>query len=219
MTDEKIDFIHSKFKLTFRGIVENSDGWKELILTKYQLISVFISVPLIFCYFLNVSTAEKSLKVIGSVNSSALDLLGGIVGLSLAGLTLIITFGNQEMIQRGAKYQYQKYVDNGDIKPTYFQKAISKFAFIVFIQILALIVFFVSSIVVDFDIKIEESMAYCINSIFFSLGIHFLIYALILVIALILNLFSFSQQSNEHHFGSAVPKPNTNPQMIGKEGK
>jgi hypothetical protein len=206
MEKEEIDFINSKFKPSFRGIIEASGGWKELLWTKFHLFSGAISFCVIILYFLNISSIKESFDLIKTVGESAISLLGGIVGLSLAGLTLIITFGNPDMIARGSKYQYKQYSEKGDFEASYFQVAIAKFAFIVFYQILVLIVFFLISLFQDMDIEVNPALAFSTNTVVFCLSCHLLIFSLVLVIALIFNLFSFSQNSNFHNFASNVPR-------------
>ncbi len=204
MSDE---IIKSRFKEGFSGIVRNSGGYKELFYTQFNLYTVLISIFIISLYFCNIKTAKESLLILDKLNTSVISLLGGIVGLSLAGLTMIITFSNPEIIERSSKKQFEEFLKNDSFNISYFQKAIAKFSFIVFFQIVTLIFLFISATVKDFDIKVPNQLAYWFNSIIFCISIYMIVFSLILVIASILNLFTFSQTSNFFNFVKQFPEP------------
>lgn len=206
-TNDKI--IKEKFKHGLKGVVFNSGGWTQLFGTKFNLWSLIITLFLIVLFILNVDTNEKSLKLIDSLNSTANSILGGIVGLSLAGLTLIITFGNPEVIENSAKKQSLQFSSTENFDVSYFQKAIAKFAFIVFFQVLSLIFFFISSIIRGMDIEISEKYVYYANLLIFSIGTYLMVFSLILVVASIMNLFTFSQTSNFFNFIKHIPTRKT----------
>jgi hypothetical protein len=188
--------IKNNFKKGLYGVIKDSGGFKELFITRYNLLSIIVSFFLLIIYLLQVKNASHAVKFLEILNDKALPLLGGIVGLSLAGLTLIITFSNREIIDRCSSAQYSDFKKNGMFNASYFQKVVAKFAFIVLIQVLTLLLFFFTSLLLNFKININECCAFCINTIIFLLESYLIIYSFLLVIALILNLFTFSQTSN-----------------------
>lgn len=198
------EVIRKNFKSGLRGIINSSGGFKQLFYTMFHFWSIIILLCIVTLYSFNVKTAEHSLNLIDSLIASATSVLGGIVGLSLAGLTLIITFSNPEVIERSVSKQlkdYQKqlaeYEEGNHIKldPSYFQKAIAKFSFIVLFQVISLIFFFLCGIFRGFVFEINPQIAYWINTVVFGAGIYLMTFSLILVVASILNLFTFSQTS------------------------
>jgi ABC-type multidrug transport system fused ATPase/permease subunit len=195
ISDDDSKLIKRKFKSGIKGIIHNSGGLGELLWTKFNFWSGIIALLVITLYRFNIKEITDELKLIDSLNSAAISLLGGIVGLSLAGLTLIITFGNPEVIERSSKKQSEQFQKENNFNVSYFQKAIAKFTFIVFFQVCVLILFFLTSTIRSMDIKINENQAHWINTIIFCLGSYLIIFSLVLVLASIMNLFTFSQTS------------------------
>ncbi len=206
ISDDDSKLIKHKFKSGINGIIHNSGGLRELLWTKFNFWSGIIALVVITLYSLNIKEIPDELELIDSLNSVAISLLGGIVGLSLAGLTLIITFGNPEVIERSSKKQSEQFQKENNFNVSYFQKAIAKFAFIVFFQVCVLILFFFTSMIRSMNIKINESQAHWINTIIFCLGIYLVIFSLVLVLASIINLFTFSQTSNFFNFMKHIVK-------------
>lgn len=137
---------------------------------------------------------------------TGLSLLGGIVGLSLAGLTMIITFSSTEIVDDSVMKQYEMYLNEHKLNASYFQTAIAKFSFIVFVQVVSLLFFVIVSITAGFKIEVEVKWAYWINSFVFLFGSYLISYSILLVIASVLNLFTFSQTSNFIKFVSKFPR-------------
>lgn len=205
--------IKEKFKPGFQGIIFNSGGISKLFCTKFNLSAVILTVIISVVYYLNVSKISEEIRLIETLISIAISLLSGIVGLSLAGLTLIITFSNPEVIEYSSKNQFEQFEKDNYFNVSYYQKAIAKFSFIVFFQVCTLILFFIISIFKGFKIEICECHAHIINAITFCLGFYFIVFSLILVLVSILNLFTFSQTSNFFNFMKYRPNISENDQM------
>lgn len=192
--------IKEKFKSGFQGIIFNSGGISKLLYNEYNLSAILLTLIISVVYYFNVSKISEEISLINALISIAISLLSGIVGLSLAGLTLIITFSNPVVIEYCSKNQFEQFKKDNFFKVSYYQKAVAKFAFIVFFQVCTLIIFFLLSIFRGFNIKICECHAHIINAIIFCFGFYFLVFSLILVLVSILNLFTFSQTSNFFNF-------------------
>jgi hypothetical protein len=203
VTAEENKIIKEFFAPDLKGIVKNSGGCKALFYTKYNLIAVMLTTVASFLYWLKNFNIEQSIEIVKTLNSTSISLLSGIVGLSLAGLTLIITFSNPYLVNRGIEIQVSNLKKQEILKASYFQKAIAKFSFIVFFQIITLIVFFISSIFEKFGFVVTSQIARCTNGIFFTIGFYLITFSLILVVASIFNLFTFSQTSNFVNFCKA----------------
>lgn len=190
------DVIKQRFKSGFWGIVQNSNGFRELILTRFNVVSLIITIFIVVLYLSNIKTTDESFKLITNLNSTIISLLSGIVGLNLAGLTIIMTFTNPEIVDDGALKQYNEFIDTGKVGVSYFQIVIAKFSFMVLFQTASLLFFIVSITVGNLNIKVDEQIAYRINTCVFSFSMYLIVFSVVLVIALILNLFTFSQTSN-----------------------
>jgi hypothetical protein len=205
--------IKEKFKSGFQGIIFNSGGISKLLCTKFNLGAVILTLIISVVYYFNISKISEEIRLIDALISISISLLSGIVGLSLAGLTLIITFSNPEVIEYCSKNQFEQFEKENYFNVSYYQKAVAKFAFIVFFQVCTLIIFFTISIFRGFNIEICECYAHLINAITFCFGFYFIVFSLILVLVSILNLFTFSQTSNFFNFMKYRPNIGENDQI------
>lgn len=205
MKNEKKE-ISKVFQGRLKGIVIISGGLWELFWTKFNLVSLLITVFILSFYFLSVDSLEQSHVALSNLTESGVAILGSIVGLSLAGLTLIIAFSNTALISNSITSQLRKYLKDKTLTPSYFQKAVAKFSFIVLFQIMSLIFFLVINILCGYEIKSNSSYAFGVNKVIYTIALYFMIFSLVLVVASIVNLFTISQTSNFLDFMESKPK-------------
>lgn len=187
--------IKSLYKTNFRAILNISGGLKKIFCTKYNFIAVLLSIILLCILFITIDLTHFPGDLNEKLIQGGISILTSIVGLGLAGLTLIITFSNPDLIERDIERQVSKF-DESYFDFTFFQKALAKFVFIVLFQTVTLFVLFCFSVILQMKIQMPIKFTTLLNLIGFFISCYLILYSILLVWASILNLFYFSQMSN-----------------------
>jgi len=92
-------------------------------------------------------SSRRLFELIDKIVDTGLSLDGGLIGLSLAGLTLIVTFGSEKLLKSMVMLSIKKPFEkrkSGNTKVGFsgYQTAVAKFGFAVFVQVVSLIVLF-----------------------------------------------------------------------------
>ncbi len=195
MGTDNTNNIKGLYKTNLRAIFKISGGIKNLLCTKYNFIAVLISLILLCILFLTVDLTQFPSDLNEKLIQGGISILTSIVGLGLAGLTLIITFSNPDLIERDIERQVSKF-DESNFDFTFFQKALAKFVFIVLFQTMTLFVLFCFSVILQLKIQMPIKITALLNLFGFFISCYLILYSILLVWASVLNLFYFSQMSN-----------------------
>jgi len=150
--------------------------------------------------------AKSTLNLLNNVIEVGLSLDGGLLGLTLAGLTLIVTFGSDRLLKHMVKINVENALENNrEIGFSSYQTAVSKFAFAVFVQVITLIVLFIFSLAVNFSFSFEnEKYNHLFNCIYLSIAVFLVLYSLSLVVQMTINIFTISQMNHAVYFSDSV---------------
>lgn len=169
-------------------------------------VSVGIGV-LLFVFCLLVAESEMEIyELIDKIVEIGISLDGGLIGLSLAGLTLIVTFGSEKLLKRIVNLTVEKAVKENKL-PTFsgYQTAVSKFSFAVLIQILTLIVLVIYKVAMGFSFSFEEKQLNIVfNSLFLAIAIFLIFYSLFLVVQMTFNIFTISQMNHSVYLKESI---------------
>lgn len=186
------------------------------LLTVYEFRSVwknpsfFLAITISFLTFLVLFfggfSSKKLFELIGEIVDTGLSLDGGLIGLSLAGLTLIVTFGSEKLLKSMVMLNVRKHLEK-DAKVIFsgYQTAVSKFGFAVFVQVISLIVLFFYNLISKLELSFtNDSMNACFNSFYLSVAVFLIIYSLFLVVQMTINIFTISQMNHCIYFSECV---------------
>jgi ABC-type multidrug transport system fused ATPase/permease subunit len=173
-------------------------------------VAFFISF-LTFC-FLTIGgfSSEKLFNVITEIVDTGLSLDGGLIGLSLAGLTLIVTFGSEKLLKSMVKISVEDLLKNGmpdksKIKFSSYQTAVSKFGFAVFVQVISLIILFFYNLILKLELpSLNESLNTYFNAFFLSLAVFLILYSVFLVAQMTINIFTISQMNHSLYLSESI---------------
>ncbi len=173
--------------------------WKiyadENFLIKPPIIISFLLAAIICLGIALFADNKQLLVLIDNIVNIGLGLEGGLIGLTLAGLTLIVTFGSDKLMKHLVRDNLLKAIEaERPPKHSVYQRSVAKFTFAVFVQILTLLVLFTVNILMKLkvslpNVKVNEA----INILTFFLCLFLLFYSLILVLQMTLNIFTISQ--------------------------
>jgi hypothetical protein len=176
--------------------------------------SFFISITITFILFLvfilGDFSSKKLFDMIIKTVDIGLSLDGGLIGLSIAGLTLIVTFGSEKLLKIIVMLKIQKTYENEDLTSQVigfsgYQTAVSKFGFAVFIQVLSLIIFFFFELSLSLELSFNnEKLNANFNCIYLCFAIFLILYSLFLVGQMTINIFTISQMNHSVYFSECV---------------
>lgn len=146
------------------------------------------------------------LECIDKAISAGFGILSALLGLSLAGLVLIVSFGNMTLLKALIKSNINEAQKNkSDIGFSSYQTIIAKFTYAVFVQVLTLI-----SLVLIFFIRILEivlndlNFVYLINFSIFNFILFTIIYSLVLLAYMVINIFTIAQMNHMVMFKEVI---------------
>lgn len=168
---------------------------KRLIKSKQLWASITISI-LVFLILIFVKNNIDLFDLLVNLINRILSVLPNILGFTLTGYALLVSFGNDNFMKEVTIQEDEGY--------SFYQHFSSIFAWSIIIQASALFVAFVFSIIADFHITSKHSGFY--NLFAFFLLTFLSIYSLLLVIRLVLNVFSFGQVIQFHYTALELEK-------------
>jgi hypothetical protein len=165
---------------------------------------------LFLVFILGDFSSKKLFDIIIKTVDIGLSLDGGLIGLSLAGLTLIVTFGSEKLLKTMVRLKIQKHFENKDsmsqvIGFSGYQTAVSKFGFAVIIQVFSLIILFFFKLFLALELSFSnEKLNANLNCIYLCLAIFLILYSLFLVVQMTINIYTISQMNHSVYFSECV---------------
>lgn len=180
--------------------------WKNPSFYLAAIVALLTFLVLVFGGF----SSKKLFALIGEIVDTGLTLDGGLIGLSLAGLTLIVTFGSEKLLQSMVMLSVRKPFEkdapkNAKVGFSGYQTAVSKFGFAVFVQVISLIVLFFYNLISKLELSFSSSsLNMYFNSFYLGFAVFFIIYSLFLVVQMTVNIFTISQMNHSIYFSECV---------------
>lgn len=197
VTEEKIKEI---FAGDIRGMLRAGGSWKNL-LDKYLILFTFLPSILIIILIISINLSNESLiSILESIISNGLTVVGVILGLSLGGFILVVSYGNQELIKKAIQQQVGKLSQSNDLQPSYIQKSTAKFGIIVILQFLIFFAFIIFSVVEQIEFTAPLPIAQKVNMAGIFISSALLFFTIGLTYQLILNIFTLSQSNSVQLF-------------------
>lgn len=178
------------------GLLNTYGGIKGILSSKFLWVAVTISVGISFALILTNSSNHKLLNYLDIISQLGIGLEGSIVGLTLAGLTLVVTFGSGDFLKTLIQLSFNKSYEEGKIIHSIYQRTIAKFGYAVLIQVLALLYLVICVLITKVEIALPLYLAIIFNNIFIFFANIFLIYSLGLVVQMVVNIFTLGQQNH-----------------------
>ncbi|MGV3610215.1 MAG: hypothetical protein ACO1N0_04635 [Fluviicola sp.] len=180
--------------------------WKNPSFYLAAIIGLLTFFALIFGGY----SSEKLFELTGKIVDTGLSLDGGLIGLSLAGLTLIVTFGSEKLLKAMVMSSVRKLFEkkgptNSKVGFSGYQTAVSKFGFAVFVQVISLIALFFYNLISKLELSFtNDSMNVSFNSFYLSMAVFLIIYSFFLVVQMTINIFTISQMNHSVYFSECV---------------
>jgi hypothetical protein len=183
----------------FRNVWKNPSFYVSAIIT---LITFLVLI-------LGDFSSKKLFELIEKIVDTGLSLDGGLVGLSLAGLTLIVTFGSEKLLKSivmlNIRKPFEKEGSKKEIGFSGYQTAVSKFGFAVFVQVISLIVLFFYNLISKLELSFSnDNLNIYLNCIYLAFAVFLIVYSLFLVVQMTINIFTISQMNHSVYFSECV---------------
>lgn len=194
--NNKIDTTEIKeiYKGSIAQLFKIADGKKSWFIKLYFFISIAIAALISSLTF--ISSLDKK-EVIEKILELNIPFFGGLIGFSLSGFILVSTLGDQGMIKKISKIQISKILKKENDKFSYMQKVTAKYALIIIIQFLFLIVFLIVYLISLLELTIpNKNIVEVVNVSGIFLVVLLTIYGTFLTLQLIINIFTISQSRN-----------------------
>ncbi|MCC7454203.1 MAG: hypothetical protein IT222_08570 [Crocinitomix sp.] len=189
-SDDHFKNLHKDgFKGLWKIYSENNSLIKRPIIISFLLTSVI-------CFIVAGHVNGENLLILLDENINiGLALEGGLIGLTLAGLTLIVTFGSDKLMIHLVRDNLLKAQSNGEFpKYSVYQRSVAKFTFAVMVQVITLLVLFITNIFLKLNLSFSDELGnQTVNILCFFLCLFLMFYSLILVFQMTLNIFTISQ--------------------------
>lgn len=188
-----------------KGLFEVYGGFSFLCKPSFY-VAFILSITLFFITLFSGLEVNEVFDSMSKVVEIGLSLDGGLIGLTLAGLTLIVTFGSERLLKHMVRINIEEAFKKS-INPGFssYQTAVAKFGFAVFVQVITLIILFVYSIGIKFSFSFEnESLNLTMNCLFLSIAVFLILYSLFLVVQMTINIFTISQMNHGVYFSDSV---------------
>ncbi len=181
--------------------------WIFLIKRSF-VISFFLSAILTIIVACQNKPAKEVYDILTDNISLGIGLEGGLIGLSLAGLTLIVTFGSDSLMRHLVRSNIEKALkEKKELSYSAYQTAVSKFSFAVFIQILTLIVLLIVKVLAGLELcYYDDFYNELTNTLLLFVCLLLVFYSLMLVVQMTLNIFTISQMNHMVYFEEEAGK-------------
>ncbi len=177
---------------------------KDLVsLSKSPLI---LSIAFTICYCIISFTQNlNSYTILSEITETTVSLLPNLLGFTLAGLTIIVAFGNQEYLESLSNLEI-----SGEklFKPSLFQRIIAVFTWSVLVQSFCLSFGYIIKLALSLkltskQIVLNAPVSTLVNYLTIFLLLLLFLYSLFLIPKTILNVFMFGQG---HHLSVIIKK-------------
>lgn len=197
MKDKKFDTLEKTHLVGFKGLWKIYGGLRFLIKTSF-IVAFITSILILIVVNTGVVKVDSLFDVIKELSEVGLSLEGGLIGLTLAGLTLIVTFGSDNLMKRIVKNRIKTDLkEKNGVGLSGYQTAVSKFTFAVFVQIFTLIVLFLGKFFIGLKLSFDDNYwNHIINKTYLFIEILLILYSLFLLLQMTLNIFTMSQMNH-----------------------
>lgn len=178
------------------GIMYHYGGLKGIFKSKSLQVSVFFSSLIVLAMILIEKNNTELLVYLMMIYDVGISVDGGLIGLSLAGLTLVVTFGSGNFMKTLVRLSIEDTSETGEIQNSIYQTTTAKFAYAVFVQVLTLITLIGIKTIAGLELKISSNLAIVVNYIALWAAIILVFYSLLLVARMTINIFTVGQHSH-----------------------
>lgn len=196
MENKKIDYLEIKelYKGNCSQLFLIADWKKNLFIKSYFIISIIVTLLLTS---ITLFSSLDNKKIIEKILELVIPFFGALVGFSLSGFIISTTFGDEKMINKISRIQINKILQNKKDKFSYLQKVSSKYALIVIIQFIFLIIFLMVYFIFLMELKTTcKILSQIVNTIGLFVLIFMTLYGTLLTLQFIINFFTISQSRN-----------------------
>lgn len=187
-------------KLHVTGLSGLFDIYGGFTFLKRIAFCLTLIITIIFSIILYTQNQDNDflLLTIDKTVNVGFGIIAALLGLSLAGLVLIVSFGNMTLLKALVRGNIKKAIkDNSDIGFSSYQTIIAKFTFAVFVQVTTLIFLILIYFFKILEIElIYLDLVYYINFITLSLIFFSILYSLILLGHMVINIFTIAQMNH-----------------------
>lgn len=169
-------------------------------------LSLFPSLILSIVYFFVIEPSDFGLSLINKILENGFGIISSLIGLSLAGLVLIVSFGNISLLKSLVSTNIRTALrEKKEIGFSSYQSLIAKFTYAVFVQAVTLFLYFLIYIIIGFNVELNNLfIVSMINFITFLSIVFFALYSIILIAHMIINIFTIAQMNHMVIFKEVV---------------
>lgn len=190
------------FEGDFNGLIKSCRPLSKMFTTKISSWSLIPSAILVIVLIFSKASNVVLFSLLKDLVNNGLTIVGILIGLSLGGFILIVSYGTQSLIEKSAEIQAKKYLETNVLKYSYIQRSIGKYGLITLFQFIIFITLILFFITLKLDLQASGLTPIVMNLIAIFLTSSLLLYSLALTFVLILNIFTLSQSSNLQIFMS-----------------
>jgi len=187
-TEQTIEEIKNKHDGSFKTLCSIYFKKERFLKSKQMRYSLIITVVLSLGLFFFIEPTNI-IKILDSTINKILAILPNILGFTLTGYALLLSFGSSEFMDEITIQDDEDY--------SFYQHFSSIFAWSIIIQATTLFTAFIISIASDYNLNWQYGEI--LNGSVFIIILFFSIYSLLLVSRLVLNVFTFGQVIQFHY--------------------
>lgn len=184
----------------FKGLFYIYGRFYGLLSSRSLWVAFVVSAIVIYLVWNANKSNKEIISYINSIIDIGISVDGGLLGLSLAGLTLVVTFGSGDFMKAIVNMAVNEAQESNKFKKSIYQSTTAKFGFAVFIQILTLITLIIVKVIIKVELHAPLQVAKTINFTVIFLSIFLLLYSLFLVAQMTLNIFTLGQENHLVYF-------------------
>lgn len=188
------------FKGDLKGLLLACKPLKKFFTLKSLLLSIIAPTLLVLILMIKSVENVDLLNILTELSSLGSSIVGVLLGISLGGFILVVSYGNQDLIDKSIKSQANHYEKKKEMKFSYIQVSIAKYGLIVLLQFLVFALFLIFLIGLKINFKVDIMLAKVMNTGAIWILTFLLFYTMFLTYQLILNIFTLSQTSSANEF-------------------
>jgi len=186
--EQKIEEIKKTHNGSFKTLCTIYFKKERFLKSKQMWGSVVLTIILSLVFFCFKNSTEI-LEILDKIVVKILAILPSILGFTLTGYALLLSFGSSEFMEKITEQEDEGY--------SFYQHFSSIFGWSIIIQATTLFIAFVISIISDYNLDCQYGKI--INCSTFIIILFFSLYSLLLVSRLVLNVFTFGQVIQFHY--------------------
>lgn len=212
MSKESKDDFEYQFKRVHQddiaGVLFHYKGLKGIIASRSLRISVILAIIGLIVLYLKDLPTNDQIEIISLLVDIGISVDGSLIGLSLAGLTLVVTFGSGDFMKTVISLTIKEVKEGRKLDSSIYQSATTKFTYAVLIQIITLIYLICIKLISAMHFNSTYFIASWVNMIVIFFAILLLFYSLLLILKMTLNIFTLGQQNHLIFFKNEIEKDN-----------